>query len=301
MRQKKRFIKRTLPVLVWVAAWGLVAVSCGSVEEEAALPAVPAGSAASNTTANPEPAPPPAVEMSKVPAGLFVYGASEEQFQLYLGQTQVGFPGVKEAFRKALVIPARSVSLPDFWMDTFEVSNRQFSQFLAATGYQPASWTNFLKDWNGSQYPDWAADFPVVWVSEADAQAFCHWRGGRLPTDEEWEKADRGPSGKLFPWGDKLPGTETTNAGTGKMEPVGNRPGDRSQYGIYDLAGNVAELTGNQVEIDGQAGYVLRGGSFESSLQHLLAFHRSPGLSAQDRAEDVGFRCVSDRPPQPAP
>lgn len=299
MRHKTRSVRRRFPALLWAAAFALAAASCGAVEEQSTLPARAAApqSSAPSTATEPDPTPTPAVEMAKVAGGLFVYGASEQQFQIYLAQSKVGFPGMKDLFHNALVIPPVSLNLPDFWMDAFEVSNRQFSQFLVATGYQPKSWTNFLKNWNGSRYPDWAADFPVVWVSVADAEAFCRWRGGRLPSDEEWEKADRGPSGQLFPWGNDLPDPETTNCGTGKIEPVGNRPGDCSVYGIYDLAGNVSELTLNRKDSSGHSGYFIRGGSYQTGIQSLLGFHRSLGSSREERSETVGFRCVMDHVP----
>jgi formylglycine-generating enzyme required for sulfatase activity len=244
------------------------------------------------------PAPPPPAEMAKVPGGMFIYGATERQFQIYIAQSRVGFPGMKDLLRKALVIPPQTLSLPDFWMDEFEVTNRQFAQFLAESGYQPASPTGFLKHWEDSRYPEWAADFPVVWVSVEDARAYCQWRGSRLPTDQEWEKAFRGASGRLFPWGNEMPGSETTNLGTDKLEPAGNRPEDCSQYGIYDLAGNVSELTDGQVDYHGGTSYVIRGGSFKSGIQSALGFHRTLGISSKDRSETVGFRCVSDRAPQ---
>lgn len=284
---------RMLRILACVFTLVTLGAGCGGSGTTDDAGSVPASE---NSQPDGAAAAPPNVEMAKVPAGLFLYGATEDQFQLYLGQTQVGFPGVKERLRNSLVIPAQPVNLPDFWMDEFEVTNRQFAAFLKSSGYQPSSRVNYLKEWQGSTYPDWAGDFPVVWVSAEDAEAYCHWRGGRLPTDQEWEKAFRGPSGALFPWGNNLPGRETTNVGTGKMEPVGNRPGDLSPFGIYDLAGNVCELVGNPVEHD----CVMRGSSFQGGLRSVIGFHRSPGLSAQDRAGNLGFRCASDRPPEEA-
>ncbi|MEJ2143522.1 MAG: SUMF1/EgtB/PvdO family nonheme iron enzyme [Acidobacteriota bacterium] len=282
--------------IVWSVTFAIIASSCGSADQSKARTAgdEPAATVQKSSMT----APPPRVEMAEVSGGMFIYGATEDQFQIYLAQSRVGFPGMQELLHKALVIPPQSLSLSDFWMDEFEVTNRQFAEFLANTGYQPTSAVGFLQNWEAAQYPEWAADFPVVWVSVEDAQAYCHWRGARLPTDQEWEKAFRGPSGRLFPWGNKSPDPDTTNAGSGKVEPVGNRPGDCSQYGIYDLAGNVSELIGSQVDYDGGRSYVIRGGSFRDGVQSLLGFHRHLGVSENDRSESVGFRCVSDRQPQ---
>lgn len=279
----------------WNITFAIIVSSCGHTNHPEARTAGNQLADTPKSDSTPAPLPPP--EMAKVPGGMFIYGATGDQFQIYIAQSRVGFPGMKELLREALVIPPQTLSLPDFWMDEFEVTNQQFAAFLSESGYRPASSVGFLEDWEGSRYPEWAADFPVVWVSVEDARAYCHWRGARLPTDREWEKAFRGPSGRLFPWGNDLPDPETTNSGTGKMEPAGNRPGDCSQYGIYDLAGNVSELTGNQVDYKGSPSYVIRGGSFQGGIQSLLGFHRTLGVSANDRSGTVGFRCVSGRPP----
>lgn len=284
--------------LIWMISLVMLTAACSRMSQQDARAGQPEKVAEEPSGA---PASRSPVEMAKVPAGLFVYGATESQFQVYIAQSRVGFPGMTDLLRKALVIPPQPIDLPDFWMDRFEVTNRQFSEFLVDTGYRPASQAHFLEHWNGSQYPDWAGDFPVVWVSGKDAEAYCRWRNERLPTDPEWEKAFRGPSGRLFPWGDRLPDPDTANSGTGKIEPVGNRPADCSQYGIYDLAGNVSELTDSGSDVDTRPGYIIRGGSFQSGIQNLLGFHRSPGVPVNERSATVGFRCASDHPPEDQP
>jgi len=180
----------------------------------------------------------------EVAGGMFLYGATEEQAELYFQGLMLNYPGLRERLRKNFIIPPEPVQVSAFKIDEFEVTNRQFSAFVKQTGYRPSSGEDYLKHWtSGGNPPDWADDFPVVWISQRDAAAFCEWAGGRLPTEQEWERAARGGDGRLFPWGNDHPKPLTANL-KGKLEPVGNRPGDISPFQVYDLAGNVSELTG---------------------------------------------------------
>ncbi len=231
--------------------------------------------------------------MKPVPAGQFLYGASEAQIEFYLAQSMVNFPGMAEAIRESFVTPQQTPQLPAFHIQEFEVTNQEFKAFLDATGYRPQNPANYLKIWQGATYPDWAETFPVVWVSQKDASAFCSWRGGYLPTEQEWEKAARGADGRFFPWGNVFPGEDVANYSTQQAEPVGNRPGDESPYGIYDMGGNVAELTQSVVEIAGQPHAVVRGGSFAAAGREMLTMHRDLGATPEDRRADLGFRCAA--------
>ncbi len=237
---------------------------------------------------------PSPVNMIKIPAADFLYGATEKNYELLLGTARLNFPGLKDRLRKMQIIPPRPVSIPAFSIDEFEVTNKQFAEFLSASDYEPANRTEYLKEWTNGEYPDWAADFPVIWVAPEDAEAYCKWRGGRLPTDEEWERTARGGDSRIFPWGNQLPRPETTNITTDKLEPVGNRPGDRSPFGVYDLAGNVSEITGTLVTFEGRPVHPLRGGSYRSGLQAAFAFQRNLGISTGQRSDSIGFRCASD-------
>lgn len=233
--------------------------------------------------------------MVQIPAGLFTFGTTEEQFQFYVRMSVVSFPGIAESLRKLFIIPPRMVSLPAYYISQFETTNEEYREFLVATGYRPQDGQDFLKHWiSFSTYPDWATTFPVVWVSQKDAQAYCQWRGGRLPREEEWEKAARGPEGRIFPWGKSLPNRETANFGSRKLEPVGNRPGDRSPYEVYDLGGNVAELMSTIVESKGETKAVIRGGSFAGLAREMLTFQRGLASSSRSRRASVGFRCVAE-------
>jgi formylglycine-generating enzyme required for sulfatase activity len=232
----------------------------------------------------------------QVPAGPFIFGATEQQVDAFVNSSRINFSGMIEQTRSLFVTPPQLIELPAFLIDQFEVTNRQFQAFVKATSYRPDDPEEYLEDWlTPEQYPSWAADFPVTWVSQSDAEAYCSWRGGRLPTEQEWEKAARGEKGNLFPWGSELPHYDIANYATERMEPYGNRPQDISIYEAYDLAGNVAELTSTIVERDTGPAVAVRGGSFNAARRELLTFYRA-FISEKSRNRFTGFRCAHDPP-----
>lgn len=274
----------------------LLLVGCGSAEVDP----TPTPDAA-ETQVEPgaiQPVPEPDLSgMVEVPAGTFTFGTTEELFQSFANAGTMNFPGMVDNLRQDFVIPPRSVDLPGFFIGQFEVTNEQYLEFVLETGYLPADSNNYLKVWAGTtSFPEWAATFPVVWVSQSDASAYCKWKGGRLPTEEEWEMAARGTDARIFPWGNTRPDRETANASTNQIEPYGNRPEDVSQYNVYDLAANVAELTSTIVRRNGREHVVVRGGSFKTSGREMVTFYRFLNLGKSGRSERIGFRCAADAP-----
>ena len=170
---------------------------------------------------------------------------------------------------KADEAPAHEVYLNSFWMDRYEVTNQEFHRFLMEINLTtPRYWENGL-------YPNGQAFYPVVGVRWKDAQAYCEWAGKRLPTEAEWEKACRGTSGQIYPWGD-FPNPAMANAmilpdgpqsemwddawnllnqppgnNLPALKPVGSIPGGVSPYGIYDLIGNASEWVADYYNWDG--------------------------------------------------
>ncbi len=231
-------------------------------------------------------------QMIEIPAGEFTFGMEEEHLRHWITAGNVYFDGIEEKYRKELTIPERKVTLDVFFIDRFETTNSEYREFVDATGYQPADATGYLKHWteNGS-FPEWAADFPVVWVSAEDARAYCRWKGKRLPTEAEWEKAARGEEGLYYPWGNLHPKRETTNISSKQLEPVGNRPLDVSPYGVYDMGGNVSELTSSRMP-DGRV--ITKGGSITSISRSCRAYGRGLVRDSGFRSESLGFRCIAD-------
>ncbi len=218
--------------------------------------------------------------------------------------------------------PAHSVSLSAFYVDIYEVTNEQFARFLK----QNPKWRpkkvpkafdngNYLKDWNGTHYPETKANFPVVNVTWYAAVAYCRSVEKRLPTEAEWEFAARGGlREKTFPWGDQPPDRSRVNfAGSGlkTATPVGSYPANG--YGLFDMAGNVWEFVADEwlpytvaSQTDPVGGgdrfvtnsyksvtsrRVIRGGSFGGAPLNLRVTYRDSHPPNGAR-EFVGFRCA---------
>jgi len=139
--------------------------------------------------------------------------------------------------------PAHTVVLDSYFFDKFETSNALFGAFLKATGHPaPAYWDDPRLN---------RPEQPVVGVNYNDAKAFCEWKGKRLPTEAEWEKAARGPKGYRYPWGDTF---DAAKANYGKQLtstlPVDSLPEGESFYGARHMAGNVFEWVADWYHTD---------------------------------------------------
>ena len=159
--------------------------------------------------------------------------------------------------------------------------------------------------------PETLARWPALYVTWAEASEFCHAQGKRLPTEAEWEKAARGNSGNLFPWGKKPPASALAMFGQYHVHeipivaPVDRGEEGRSPYGLHHMAGNAAEWVEDWFGIDYYATMpdrnphgpangrykVVRGGSWKSAPALLRAATRS-GASPDRRAATIGFRCA---------
>lgn len=184
--------------------------------------------------------------------------------------------------------PRRTVNLPAFYIDKFEVTNKEFQAVFPTHTFEERK-----------------ADHPVTGVTWSQAVAYAEKVGKRLPTEEEWEKAARGADGREWPWGTTFDpelcnSQREQNPGTMKIGQF--RPG-ASPYGLLDMAGNAYEWTsswyqpypGNSdVKNEyGQIYRVLRGGSYlsERFIVRTVARHFDKIDSARG---DYGFRCAMD-------
>ncbi len=177
----------------------------------------------------------------------------------------------------------REVEVSTFYMDKYLVSNRDYSYFLEENKRKPP------KDWVGGSYPLGKADHPVVYVSHEDALEYCKWKGKRLATVEEWERAARGSDGLIYPFGSSFSRgiCNTAESNIKDTSQVHKHKQCVSPYGIYDMAGNVWEWT-SSIE---NGKYILKGGSFKDGADKAVTYaNRKENGSKMDK--NIGFRCV---------
>lgn len=203
-----------------------------------------------------------------------------------------------------LASPAHSVTVGNFLIDKYEITNRKYRDFVEATGYKaPPSWT-------GNAIPEGGNDLPVTGISWDDAVAYCQWKTKtagityRLPTEAEWEYVARHYGQSTFPWGNEWKATAANTKDIRKEQTidVGSYRGGETPEGVSDLIGNAAEWTssdlvaypGSTATIPAGPLKVVRGGSYNSTRAEATTSHRL-GLPANGgNYDDVGFRCVRE-------
>lgn len=242
--------------------------------------------------------------------------------------------------------PQHKVILNAYQIDKFEVSNQEYKRFVLEANYkEPVVWIqngynarpDVLQSFDVDRLRQVANDYfeldadvnqmdkpelldklaqaqkqrdplPVTGISWFDAYSYCRWRGKRLPSEMEWEKAARGVAGLEYPWGNTWD-AEKTNTGEGEQElviaPVGAAKGDVSPYGVYDMAGNVSEWVNDwyqpypgssyQDEAFGDIHKVVRGGGAGVGHYAISTFFRAARRAHAEptqQSTDVGFRCA---------
>ena len=218
--------------------------------------------------------------------------------------------------KRGRLVGSSEIALPDFFISQFPVTCKAYQSFLNAlcrldweeaqsrtprrSGDQQHLWT-----WEHQQKVTynlneiWHDDMPIIGISLDDAQRYCQWlsdrdkKAYRLPTEVEWEKAARGPDGRIFPWGDLW--DDRFSAGPETWDhylppQVGLMSTDRSVYGVADLIGGVREWT-TATEINEHHG-VIRGGSYLTADDQGRPLWRRSILATNRTALDIGFRLV---------
>ncbi len=232
--------------------------------------------------------------------------------------------------------PVHEVAVEAFCIDRTEVTVAAYAECVGAGACPPApttaDWPGITEEAKGidSQFCTGARDdrqqHPINCVDWTMADAYCHSVGKRLPTEEEWEYAARGPDERVYPWGDEAPGPKLLNTcaaecvamgermghpgwepmfdasdGWESTSPVGSYPEGASPFGVLDMAGNVWEFTSSgyspdysSPRSDPDEKRVYRGGSwgFGEPLLIRTSNRGGSGSSRTYRGADVGFRCA---------
>ena len=216
--------------------------------------------------------------------------------------------------------PAHSLTLPAFHIDRLPVTNRQLAEFLAVAGtHNPQGERLYDFDDADARVHQvagrWLADkgyenHPAVEATWAGARDYCAWRGQRLPTEAEWEKAARGADGRRFPWGNTAPDRTRAQYGMGfnQTAPADAFPAGASPYGVVGMAGNTWEWVSSAYRPypydakdgreDPKAGPVrgTRGGGHDSPPGEITTTQRGRTLSRNPASghHNIGFRCARD-------
>ncbi len=268
---------------------------------------------------------PVAGDQITIPAGAFQMGSDE------------GYPEER---------PQRTEQVKAFQIDRYEVTRAQFGAFVAATGYVTAAERKpkpvqgidpdklvpgsavFVMPEAASDSGEWrfvagaswrtplpssedkdAGDYPVVHIAYDDAEAYARWRGRRLPTETEWERAAAGARGQAVSawgretaakaqwranaWQGPFPVRDTGVDGFIGLAPVGCF--DANDFGLHDMVGNVWEWTSDSFQGDAGRG-VIKGGSFLCA-ENYCARYRASARQPMERdfsAGHIGFRTVAD-------
>jgi formylglycine-generating enzyme required for sulfatase activity len=241
----------------------------------------------------------PPVEMVKIPEGNFLMGCSTLDPTCHQNE-----------------YPLHKVFLSSFEIDRFEVTNQYYADCVAHGVCTPPATTGSFTRTAYFLDPEFA-NYPVIAVTWYQANAYCSWQGKRLPTEAEWEKAARGPSGTpIFPWGNAAATCSLMNhlksAGVfcvGDTTPAGAYPTGVSPYGIIDMAGNVWEWVADWYDADYYFRYpvnswpanpagpssgltkVIRGGAWDIGADGARNSRRQNGLP-YDLDTATGLRCV---------
>jgi formylglycine-generating enzyme required for sulfatase activity len=250
----------------------------------------------------------------------------------------------------SLARPPHRVTVSGFCLGMHEVTQAEYGACADAGDCTPAHRSAHFVEASGANEPAESTQcnagragreqHPINCVSHAQAAAYCRARGGRLPTEAEWEFAARGRASRSFPWGDDKPTRSRVNAcgtecerwqapgsrshsressysghdGYAGTAPVGSFPRGASPEGIADLIGNVFEWTAEglytyvsapSADPRGRSdsdSFVIRGGNFNSALPEFLDPALRFAMHRDSYSHGVGFRCAAGSPrAEPAP
>ena len=293
----------------------------------------------------------PVHEMVYIPRGHVLLGSTDKQLNRVMAEFSTVHP--RSWFEDEL--PQRRVAVGAFYIDRFPVTNAQFRVFVQNTGYRTlaeqrgSSLVYKNSRWEFTKRASWRdptgegqgiedrLTHPVVQMSWFDARAYAEWARMHLPQEAEWERAAKGDSSRMWPWGDEWNGVRYENCveywakreiktieewrawwaercrsdgGRPCTTPVGSFPAGKSPFGVYDMSGNVCEITGSLYRLysedrryfedyeaiaRAQNSYCLRGGSWSMFRWTTRAAERM-AIDPRYANTWTGFRCAKDAP-----
>jgi len=206
--------------------------------------------------------------------------------------------------------PKHQVELDGYWIGAYCVTNRQYTQFVKATGHRVPDQADFGEPvWKNGVCLEEVMNHPVVCVSWDDCAAYAQWAELALPTEAQWEKAGRGPKGWIYPWGNEWDEKRSRNVktkGNDRTAAVDDYASGVSDYGTYQQCGNVwewcADWYGSAYYTEANAiknptgpvtgsARLIRGGCWlgDESSRGARRSRIAPG----SRGDGIGFRLVS--------
>lgn len=258
--------------------------------------------------------------MIRVPASEFFMGSNEMEIvdaTLLCEREPLATTCDEQTFANELA--RHAVKLSGFFLDRTEVTVRDYMACVRVGRCKAPPYEQGARRFAHS-------DYPVTFVTWEDAQGFCQFRGARLPTEAEFERAARGSNGRRFPWGNYANGhvanhgrlgldTSDASDGYAELAPVGSFRAGRTPDGFLDLAGNVSEWVLDRYApqyaedpvsdpqgpdaASATGARIARGGGFDSPVARLRGAARYPYLPT-DRRPSLGFRCArSERGTRP--
>jgi len=256
--------------------------------------------------------------MVKIPGGTFDFGTDTSEIAGLVAKYHLS-----SADLISPEAPRYKVTMPAFYIDRHEITVAEYIMFVVRdTTWLPKgdsgqiSNGDYLKPWLAGAVREATDTLPVTYITWFSARKYCKSQSKRLPTEVEWEYAARGgAAGDVYPWGDADADTSRANFAVSAIDhPVKVEHYAPNAYGLYDMAGNVWELTADQwsdprampgkkpVDVEGwskdrqQAAHqrvVIKGGSYSSgpALLRARARYSHPAGGAEP---NVGFRCAKD-------
>lgn len=222
--------------------------------------------------------------------------------------------------------PAHTVSLHPFWIDRTEITNARYYQCISAGACHPKIYETTAYTYVPYSVHPKFQDYPALIYLYEDAADYCRWAGRRVPTEAEWEKAARGPDGRMYPWGNELDcdhadyyicnhipeydprGPRCGYSSYCRTARVYEYPAGASPYGALNMSGNVWEWVSDFYSQDYYAispginptgpvygeFHTRRGGGATSLAADVRVTVRASGKGEHYYDGQMGFRCAAN-------